>query len=335
MDADSLRRSTARRALASRLIPAALVLGVVATLACALLGSRVEPAPVDALAPPAPGPRSARPEPSHAGFSEPAVKRRRFVYARAVGDAAFTRLGPPASGDWLDHFREGGQTVGEHARDCANRRTARRHTLHLQPYRDLDPTQRAVLPLLERFVEAYFTVEAERRPDRSAPPAAWSAGRGQWDAEIIAEDQKRAVPTDSLGVLGLLGGDLYAAGLNFVFGIGLFADRVGVHSLHRFGAEPSALRRRAFALAAHELGHMFGMHHCVFYACVMNGSNSLAETDRQPLHLCPVCREKLRHAIGFTHAERYRGLARFYAEAGMPAEAAFVEGQIEVLGSAR
>ena len=57
----------------------------------------------------------------------------------------------------------------------------------------------------------------------------------------------------------------------------------------------------------------------------MNGSNSLEESDGQPLHLCPVDLEKLRRNVGLDPAARYEALERFYAgRAGYEAEAAFV-----------
>ena len=33
----------------------------------------------------------------------------------------------------------------------------------------------------------------------------------------------------------------------------------------------------------HELCHMFGIKHCVFYNCCMNGSNHLEEASTHPL----------------------------------------------------
>lgn len=50
--------------------------------------------------------------------------------------------------------------------------------------------------------------------------------------------------------------------------------------------------------AAHELGHCFGLDHCVYYACVMQGTASVAEDYRQPPYLCPVCARKLARAAG-------------------------------------
>lgn len=50
----------------------------------------------------------------------------------------------------------------------------------------------------------------------------------------------------------------------------------------------------------HELGHCFGLDHCVYFACTMQGCGSTAEALRQPPYLCPVCLEKLASAIGDT-----------------------------------
>ncbi|KAG5644538.1 hypothetical protein DXG03_008192 [Asterophora parasitica] len=49
--------------------------------------------------------------------------------------------------------------------------------------------------------------------------------------------------------------------------------------------------------ASHELGHCFGMDHCVYYACSMQGSASLVEDARQPPYLCPVDLAKLLYAV--------------------------------------
>jgi archaemetzincin len=48
----------------------------------------------------------------------------------------------------------------------------------------------------------------------------------------------------------------------------------------------------------HELGHCFGLEHCVYFSCVMQGSASSAEARRQPPYFCPICLEKIAHAIG-------------------------------------
>ena len=49
--------------------------------------------------------------------------------------------------------------------------------------------------------------------------------------------------------------------------------------------------------ASHELGHCLGIDHCVYYACAMQGTASMAEDRRQPPYLCPVDLQKVKMAI--------------------------------------
>lgn len=58
----------------------------------------------------------------------------------------------------------------------------------------------------------------------------------------------------------------------------------------------------------HETGHMFGLKHCIYYSCIMNGSNHLEENNNKPMELCPVCVRKLQENIQFNFLERYMAL---------------------------
>ena len=45
----------------------------------------------------------------------------------------------------------------------------------------------------------------------------------------------------------------------------------------------------------HEIGHMFGLEHCIHYECTMNGSNGSFEYIKHPNRtLCPICIAKLK-----------------------------------------
>jgi archaemetzincin len=116
--------------------------------------------------------------------------------------------------------------------------------------------------------------------------------------------------------------------MNFVFGVASLRRRTGVYGLSRYGGGGDALLlRRTLMVFAHETGHILGMEHCVRYECLMNGSNSLAETDRQPAFLCPECHEKLRWNAGFDPRKRYEALAGFFGREGLEEEAAFARRQ--------
>ncbi len=61
----------------------------------------------------------------------------------------------------------------------------------------------------------------------------------------------------------------------------------------------------------HETLHLFGINHCQFFKCCMNGANSLEESDSQALQLCPVDLHKLHLVVGFDIIERYKKLYNF------------------------
>jgi len=68
---------------------------------------------------------------------------------------------------------------------------------------------------------------------------------------------------------------------------------------------------RVSRTASHELGHCLGIDHCVFRACVMQGSATICEDARQPPYLCAVDRAKVLRATGADAADRVEALLRF------------------------
>ena len=55
----------------------------------------------------------------------------------------------------------------------------------------------------------------------------------------------------------------------------------------------------------HEIGHIFGLMHCIYYECIMNGSNGSHE-DRHPDHtLCPKCLAKLKFNAKYDSKDRF------------------------------
>lgn len=296
----------------------ALVLAAGGVYLVSELGAKTAPRP-PRVPPPGPATHSA----GRSEYSPAARARRRLVFAQVQGDEAFRRLGEPAPGDWLHSFREPGQTLWEYAASRPNRKIPGRETLHLLPFTDLDPVQRRQVPLIREHTALFFDTPVVTLPARPVSRSWLDRRREQHDADLIVSDLARRVPDESLGLFGLMGSDLFGLGLNFVFGEALLEERAGIYSLRRYGRASPMLLRRALKLSAHEIGHMFGLKHCVFYECVMNGVNSLVEMDRSPLHLCPVCLAKLQWNLRFDAPRRYRRLAAFYRRVGLEGEARF------------
>jgi archaemetzincin len=146
---------------------------------------------------------------------------------------------------------------------------------------------------------------------------------------------KKRRPPDAFCVLAITMEDLYPApSWNFVFGQASHQDGVGVFSFARYDPVfygekrrknfQEVLLRRSCKVLAYETGHMFSLAHCIYFQCLMNGSNHLQESDARPLSLCPVCLRKLQFSIGFDVVDRYGMLLDFYQRMGFENEAEWV-----------
>lgn len=253
----------------------------------------------------------------------------------------------PGRSDWLTHHREAGQSFARFKRDRFHVPTAERREIVVQPLGELaDATPLAALC---EFGSRFFglpVVQREALPLGSLGAKSRGEGRyRQYHTRGLLNALKRKVPEEAYCLIAVTQADLYPDETwYFVFGEARLYDRVGVYSFARYdpafyglAADADTARtilRRGLKLMAHEVGHMFGILHCVHYHCVMNGSNNLAETDRSPLQLCPVCLRKLQDSVGFDVAVREHRLAEFYRAQGLGDEAAVAERRLERLFAA-
>jgi archaemetzincin len=256
--------------------------------------------------------------------------------ARALDPAAFEPLGKPAPNDWLASHPEPGQTFNQFEHGGFNRPDKQRHTIYLQPLgrfgADAPP-----LDLLRDYAAAFFMLEVKLLPPVEAKITSRQnpyTGQRQLLTTDILDLLRKKLPGDAFCIVGITMEDLYPApSWNFVFGLASLTERVGVYSFARYGGGSKELTlRRSCKVLAHETGHMFGLAHCIWYRCAMNGSNHLAEADARPLHLCPVDLRKLQWSVGFDVVERYRRLRAVCAAAHFDDERAWLDkemGRIE------
>ncbi len=259
---------------------------------------------------------------------------------RALDEQGFTPIASPGPDDWLANQFENGQTFAAFLAGHPPTPDSVRRRLYLQPFGQFRTGHGPPLELLSRFAAAFFALEAEVLPAAPVTGVTSRINRYTGARQLLTRDLldllTRQRPADAFCVVGIAMHDLYPDPTwNYVFGQASPRDRVGVYSFARYlpakagAASSSLLLRRSCKVLAHETAHLLGIAHCVFFSCLMNGSNNLAESDARPLHLCPVDLRKLQHSIGFDVVSRYRSLLAFAGQAGLTGEAQWLTAQIQ------
>jgi len=278
-----------------------------------------------------------------AGAGEDAMRDDAFAVSRDARNALkplHLKKRPPQPGDWLSRFgdEEKGQSLEEYLSSDPLRPDAKRGTLYILLLGEFSKERKEIVDLTAEFMGLYFSLPVKFADpvDEKGVPAGARRRHPSWGMPqihagwVLDELLKPRVPADAVALIAFTSSDLWPGeGWNFVFGMASLSERVGVWSLNRFGDPAAGSAQYARCLlhtiktGTHETGHMLGMLHCIAYECNMNGSNHLAEAERQPLALCPECAPKLWWACRCDPVKRYRDLEAFCRKHGFAKEADF------------
>lgn len=281
------------------------------------------------------------------GSTEGLPKRLQPIFVPAK---SFKPIPEPEGGDWLAEHAEEGQTYAEFIESKPNRPTGSRKKIYLLPIGEFDTEGSPRVDDLRDLAGAYFGLEVAVLPEHSLEGLTITkrvnaiSGRRQYLTKDLLGMLGRKLPKDAYCLLGVTMEDLYPdESWNFVFGQATLRRRVGIYSFARNdprfrdedakpGERVAMLRSSAHTLV-HETAHMFGMRHCLFFSCVVNGSNSLEEASGQPLHLCPVCLRKLYASTGQDPIARYRAVRATYRRLGLQPEADWISRRLKEAGA--
>ncbi|HDM76603.1 MAG TPA: hypothetical protein ENG51_09045, partial [Deltaproteobacteria bacterium] len=239
-----------------------------------------------------------------------------------------------------------GQTYDEYIKSGIVRPDRLRNKIYLQPLGDFAEGKSPSLEKLRIYTSSFFMMSTEILPQIPLEQPVLTSRINPYTGkrQILTLDVLSLLiknkPREAFCVLAITMEDLYPdPSWNFVFGQASPQDRVGVFSFARYdpdfygGKRPAnytkILLKRSCKVLAHETGHMFSLAHCIFFKCVMNGSNHLQESDARPLFLCPVCLRKLHFAIGFDVVKRYEKLLIFFRNEGFDEEAMWIKKRLE------
>jgi len=163
----------------------------------------------------------------------------------------------------------------------------------------LGKQEKKVIVYLKNNLSKIFSLEVEVLENREIPLYSYNPRRKQYNSTLILKELlKDKFKGYTLAICDV---DLYAEGLNFVFGEANFLNKICIISLTRLRQEYYGLTKddnlfleRALKEAVHELGHTFGLSHCLNPKCVMYFSNSILDTDKKTFNFCSICKEKLK-----------------------------------------
>ncbi len=157
--------------------------------------------------------------------------------------------------------------------------------------------------------------------------------------EDLYQGNKSAFRTWELFDLKFLDKSKIGAQDSFVVGMAAGGSREGIFSFCRYDPKFGNLNtprdkeenfitllKRSCKVTVHEIMHLFGILHCTWFSCCMQGSGHLLEGTKvkndlhvtylldfsQPLHLCPIDLRKLQTCLNFNVVEQHKALLRFY-----------------------
>jgi archaemetzincin len=152
-----------------------------------------------------------------------------------------------------------------------------------------------ILKLIADTLEKTYNLKVEISTSINLPKESYNPSRSQYLAEKILDFMKKKFSGKNFAVANA---DIYAEGLNFIFGQAELNGGVGIVSIYRLNPKFYGLPfnkklffERIEKEAVHEVGHMLGLTHCENESCVMSFSNSIFEVDKKSKNLCEKCKK--------------------------------------------
>ncbi|CAD0005881.1 MULTISPECIES: archaemetzincin [Flavobacterium] len=255
------------------------------------------------------------------------------------------KLTKPVEGEWLFTHKEKGQSFEQFINSKHIVPTNESNIIYIRPIGHFNSLQNKQIELLREYLEIYFQLKTKTLETVSndvIPESAQRVGHEnnqQFLAGYILDNVlKKDKPLNRIALMGLTEVDLYPKPeWNFVFGLASYRDKVGVSSIYRLQDGKlttdnfNLCLSRLLKIGSHEIGHMFGLHHCITADCVMNGTNSMSETDKSSIRLCSVCQRKLNSGIKYDNIKRLTDLERYFEKNHLAEELLLIKKDIAVI----
>ena len=148
--------------------------------------------------------------------------------------------------------------------------------IYLLPIGSFNTLQKKQIKLTNEYLEIYFQLKTKTLAPISNDVVPNSYRRMMDGHEqllagyLLTDVLKKEKPLNRIALMGLSELDLYPKPeWNYVFGLASYHDKIGVSSIYRLqDGELTAENfnlclSRLLKISSHEIGHMFGLHHCI------------------------------------------------------------------------
>ncbi len=153
-----------------------------------------------------------------------------------------------------------------------------------------------------REIEQEFRIPVSSKEGHLDLSEFFDPARKQYDGNKLLKEIEARFAPDNEKTMGLFNVDLFIPILTCIFGQALLNGRCGIASAYRlrnehYGLPPNenTLTARLRKEVIHELGHTFGLYHCINPVCVMRSSTYVEDIDQKNWKFCPKCKV----ALGF------------------------------------
>ncbi|GEJ45707.1 hypothetical protein CRS_23150 [Chryseobacterium sp. ON_d1] len=232
----------------------------------------------------------------------------------------------PKPGSWRYNHDECFQTFEDFQKLRKIKPGPGKNIIYIQPIGTFDELQKKEIVLTKEYLKIYYQLETKILPalPNTIFPEKVKRISKEGQEQILAGYVLDSIlikrkPKDALVLMGITEKDLFPKPeWNYIFGLASYEDGVGVTSMYRFAdgrltdSNFNESFLRLIKISSHEIGHMFGISHCLNANCVMNGTNSLPETDYHLARACSLCQRKLSSSIHYDHKKRLLQLKNFF-----------------------
>ncbi|MEW6711948.1 MAG: archaemetzincin, partial [Candidatus Riflebacteria bacterium] len=230
--------------------------------------------------------------------------------AAAYSFKSFIPKNPPGKSDWLSRYPEKGQTYNQFVKGGFKTPSSDCKTICILPVYFADEQPLPFLPVIASYCEIFFGLKtivlSPTRLDSGSVSRRLKEYGLQFNASQILERIKSQKPKDCFALVAVTPDDIFPDRTqSHSSGLASPNDSSAIVSYARLRSASDSsdqidtlLKARALSVTTHEICHILGLRHCIYFQCLQNGAMGVAELDRTPLLLCPICLRKIVYSLG-------------------------------------